>query len=267
MKTEWLKWTVPVITMAFLTLGCKDNNDLPDRPDPIEEAAPKLKKAVGSATDFQQFKYDSDGRITQYVSQWQFVQSDPSQIRRLEQNFVYNAAGQLTTLSSDAGIHNYVYKNGVLEKVESRSANRLISTTYFLFDAKGQVAEREEVVPEEHRLPDAPAKTKWKYTYDAKGNCVHTDYFLFMEDSYKLYESIDYSEFDTSGNPFDLLSFYPYVPWVKFHVNNPGKQTTSYASGGEPAITTYRYQYNSKGIPTQRTITQNGADWTVKLEY
>lgn len=267
MKTEWLKWTVPVITMAFLMLSCRNDHDIPDKPDPIVDASPKLKKAIGSTTDFQQFEYDNGGRITQYVSQWQFVQSDPSQIRRLEQNFEYNPAGQLVTVNSDAGIHRYFYKNGVLERIESQSAKRLISTTYFQFNAKGQVAEREEVVPEEHRLPDAPAKTKWKYTYDTKGNCIHTDYFLFIEDSYKLNESIDYSEFDNSGNPFDLLSFYPYIPWVKFHVNNPGKQTVLYASGGQPAITAYRYQYNSKGIPTQRTITQNGADWTVRLEY
>ncbi len=267
MKTLWLKWAVPALAMTFLLSACKDNAGIPTQPDPSAVTAPNLRKAIGSETDFQQFEYDAGGRLTQYVSQWQYVQSDPTQIRRLENNFEYNAAGQLTTVRSQGGSHQYFYKNGALERVESRAANRLISTTYFLFDAKNRVIEREEIVPEERHMPDDPAKTKWKYAYDAKGNCAQVDYYIYMNEAYKLYESTDYSDFDNSANPFDQLAFFPYVPWVKFQVNNPGKQTTTAASTGDKLVTTFQYQYDGKGVPIQRTMTQRGFAVTLKLEY
>ncbi|MCP1381671.1 hypothetical protein [Runella salmonicolor] len=267
MKTHLLKMTTWVVAVALMMTACKNNDDLPKPPDETETNALKLRKASASEIDYQLFDYDSSGRITRHVSQWQYVQSDPSQIKRIENNFEYNSAGQLITVRSQGSDHRYFYTNGTLERVESRASNRLISTTYFLFDAKGRVSEREEVVPDDRQMSDAPAKTKWKYTYDAKGNCVHVDYFLFMEGKYSLYETLDYSEFDSASNPFDQLSFFPYVPWVKFQVNNPGKQISTAASTGLKQSTTFRYQYDAKGIPTQRTINQGGAEWTLKLEY
>jgi hypothetical protein len=267
MKTPRLAWTTLVVALALFHSACKNNPEIPTPPNEPEQTAPKLRKAIGSETDFQQLDYDSSGRITQYVSQWQFVQSDPSQIKRLVYTFEYNAAGQLNTVRSKGDMHSYFYKNGILERIESRMTNRLISTTNFLFDEKGRVVEREEVMPDEQYAPELPSKTKWKYTYDTKGNCIHEDYFLFMDNKYQLYESTEHTEFDNSANPFDRLSFFPYVPWVKFQVNNPGKRTVTASSGGQPRITAYRYQYDSKGIPTQRTVSTNGADWTVKLEY
>jgi hypothetical protein len=266
MKTpSLLSFAIATAMLLFLN-ACRHTHGESTPEEPLS-IPPKLQKAFRSDTEFQEFKYDAAGRITQYISQWQYVISDPTQVQRIENTFEYNTAGQLIRVNSNRGFHDYHYKNGMLERIESFSGGRLISTTYLKFTIKGQVSEREEVTPEAHQQPDSPSKTKWVYTYDSKSNCTHVDYFLFLKNQYELYEKTDYSGFDNNYNPLNLVAFYPYVPSALFHINNPTTAVTTSAATGAQNITTFGYQYNEKGIPISKTTTYHNEPNTLHFQY
>jgi YD repeat-containing protein len=275
-------WVATVLGVS----SCKEQNETPqpivvnpnptqpqnpNRPDtPPVTIAPKIQKAMYSDRDFQQFEYDTQGRITKYVSQWQSVQSDPSKITRIDNVFVYDAAGQLTTVRNQAGESRYQYQNGKVSTIETYASNgKLLSTMRIKWNDKSQVTEREEVIPTSLRLPDGPEATKWLYNYDSKGNCLKMQLFYQKNGQYQLFETTDFSEFDNAPNALDILAFSPFLPTTVFQTNNPGRITVTFAlTPSYQQRVTHQYRYNDKGIVTERTTSRQGNGViTMRFEY
>jgi YD repeat-containing protein len=286
MKTNHLTVMALLAATVLGVSSCKEKNEVPQpivvNPDPAQPQdpnkpdtppvtiAPKIQKAMYSDRDFQQFEYDAQGRIAKYVSQWQSVQSDPSKITRIDNVFVYDAAGQLTSVRNQAGESRYQYQNGKISTIETYATNtKLLSTMRIKWNDKNQVTEREEVIPVSLRSPDGPEATKWLYSYDLKGNCVKMEYFYQKNGQYQLFETTVFSEFDNAPNALDVVAFSPFLPSTVFQVNNPGRMTVTFAlNPSYQQSVTHQYRYNDKGIVTERNTTRQGnGTITTRFEY
>ncbi|AEI51967.1 hypothetical protein [Runella slithyformis] len=286
MKTNHLPAMALLAATVLSASSCQEKNGVPQpivvNPNPTQPqtpnrpgtppatTAPKIQKAIYSDRDFQQFEYDAQGRIDKYVSQWQSVQSEPDKITRIDNIFIYDAAGQLTTVRNQAGESRYRYQNGKVSTIETYATNgRLLSTMRIKWNDKNQVTEREEVIPTGLRLPDSPEATKWLYSYDSKDNCVKMEYFYQKEGQYQLFETTLFSEFDNAPNALDAVAFHPFLPSAVFQANNPGRMTVTFAvNPSYQQRVMHQYRYNDKGIVTERSTTRQGSGiTTMRLEY
>lgn len=284
MKTHRLTVVALLVAVVLSVSSCKEQNESPkpivvnptpppqepNKPDVPATIAPKLSKVVYSDSDFQQFEYDAEGRITKYLSQWQSVQSDPSKIARIDHVFAYNTVGQLTTVRGQEGESRYQYQNGKVSGIQTYALNgKLLSTMYIKWNDKNQVVEREEIIPVGVRLPDGPEATKWLYGYDNNGNCVKVEYFYQKDGKFQLFETTVFSEFDNAPNALDVIAFHPFLPSAVFQAHNPGRQLVTFAlNPSYQQSVRHQYRYNTKGIVTERTtIKQNNGIATMRLEY
>lgn len=243
-------------------LGNSDDISVIVNPALTDPTATKVVKITYSSIDYQAMTYDDYGKIITFHSQWQFVQNDPSVVKEINYRFHYNEAGQIRQLTTDDASSpvNYYYKNGVLERTEELNyKNEVDARCYYTFEGNR--------LKEEHWETNSAAGDMEKYTirfdYDNKGNVIKESTFVPAKSGYgeELSETTEYSDFDDKKNPDNVLVRHPYLPWVKMHVNNPGKKVFKIADGTIVSTEVYTYQYGVNGYPLQkkRKVYANGA--------
>ncbi|MDJ1506746.1 PKD domain-containing protein [Xanthocytophaga agilis] len=243
-------------------LGNSDDVSVIVNPALTDPNAAKVVKITYSALDYQDMTYDDEGKIVTYYTQWQFVQNDPSMIKKITYRFHYNEAGQVKQLTTDEAGYpvNYYYKNGVLEKTEELNyKNEVGVRRYYTFEGSRLKEERWET--------NIAAGDMEKYTirfdYDTKGNVIRESTFKPAKsgNGEEIYNITEYSDFDDKKNPDNALMRFPYLPGVKIHVNNPGKKVFKSANGTVISTEVYIYQYGVNRYPSQkkRKIYANGA--------
>lgn len=228
-----------------------------------------LRQLTRSATDFQQFEYDAAGRVSQYVSQWQFMQNSP-QVRRLTQRLEYNQAGKLMRIRKEGSEIRYVYDAAgtLLRAEEYNTLGDLLNRHSYQWAGNKLV---EEIA--ENRLSGGDwARLKSSFEYDQAGNLTkETKVVLLANGTERPELTIEYSEFDRylKHPADDFIMRQPFVGQGIFQVNNPGKKVIRIANGRIVTEERYSYTYGNMGYPSQKATngTTEGVSWTASLNY
>ena len=209
--------------------GCRpDPADEPTDPVPPQQQLPNPLPTKALVTllwwaekDHQSFSYNTKGQVSQLTSQWQYVEGDPSQIRTITYNFQYDAQDRPSRIQTTDGFSaKYFYNGNRVEKTQELYPGGAIANelTYLY---------QNERVSEEHwRIPgiagDPDDVYKHVFSYDAKGNVNRIE--TFEQDSlqqFRLLEKVEYEDFDDKINPTSWMMRYPYLPQMRFQMNNP----------------------------------------------
>lgn len=240
-------------------------------PNPLPAHA-RLKGFTWSERDYQRFYYNQLGQVTQQYSQYQFVQNDPSQIRKITYDFEYDGSNQLEALkSSDGPVWKYTYKNGLIAH-----AQRIIPGTGAVVEEVTFTRNNNRIVQELRRYTSpangATYTSKSVFGYDDRGNLNKVE--LYSKNGYPqspeplvLQMTTLYSEFDDKINPSSWMLRSPSLPQIRWQMNNPRKKTVILAIAQTTEVTTYSYVYNQNGLPASQTKYGPGGPVTVHYHY
>ncbi len=254
MKTRLLFQASKLSFLLFALLASSCQNDTEDTtPRESEPPAARVKQITYAPTDFQSFEYDATGRWSRYYTQWQYVQNDPGIIQKLTYDLHYDKANRLIQLTRVEGGYpvDYYYENGKLAKTEERNhKNEVEVRRTYSFEGDRLLEEKLET----NLASGESAGYTIRFEYDAKGNLVKETTLApkASGQALEVYSSIEYSDFDTKKNPDNKLMRFPYLPWVTFHINNPGRKTTKGANGKIISEEILTYQYDSSDYPSQK---------------
>ncbi|MCU0353184.1 MAG: hypothetical protein MUD08_05505 [Cytophagales bacterium] len=221
-------------------------------------AGSRLKKIAYSATDFQEFEYDSEGKLTRYVSQYQFVQGDPTKIQRITYQMQYDDLKRLVRVTQNNGtlttsIKTYFYKDGVLEKTEEARPNgRLLERRTFTFADNRLMQELRETADDAGQVQ---ATYRTDFAYAGNGNLTKETVYLRGNSGFNVDHTFEYSDFDDKPKSDHLLTRFLFLPSMVLHPNNPGKVVMKLANGTVNYTENYTFQYSPTGLPV-RSIRQ-----------
>lgn len=235
-------------------------------PNPLPTHA-LVKRLAWSDIDFQRLTYNDQGQVAQLHSQWQFVQNDPTQIRQITYDFQYDAQHKLAEVtSSDGPVTKYFYQGDRIQKVQ-----QIIPGTGLEKEENTYTTSNGRIVQGIRRLTNlATGETtifKLMFGYDAKGNLNKVDnYVQEPGQPFKWYQTFVYSDFDNKMNTTSWMLRTPYLPQIRWQINNPGKMTLMMPNlPGK--VTTYTYTYNQQGLPASKTTMESGVSLRVFYQY
>mgnify|MGYP001294259727 CR=1 FL=1 len=237
-------------------------------PNPLPANA-LVKNLTWSANDYVQLTYNKNGQVAQRYSQWQFVQGDPTKIKKFISDFQYDAQGRLTEITSpDGPVMQYQYQGGWIEKVR-----KVIPATGAVTEEVNYSIGNRRITQEIRRFtsPTTGATTFLKsvFGYDDRGNLNRVDTYAKTAsgNAFVLQETVLYSDFDDKINPTSWMLRTPYLPQVRWQINNPRKKTVILAIAQTKKVTTYSYTYNEQGLPASQTTNGEGGPLTVYYQY
>ncbi len=254
-------------TVLSLIACKKDPEEVPD-PSPVRY---QLRQVKWSETDYLSFSYHDNGRVRQMHNQWQFLSGDPTQIRIVQDSFLYDDQNRLVQTFSTGGFYTkYYYNGGRLDRTEELyGGGAVLSENSYRYDGdrlSGQL----------RRLANGPGEPPtvylFQFGYDVRGNLNKVEIFLQPDESTpempaELISTLSYSDFDDKINPASWLLCYPYLPQTIFQHNNPRKEVYQAAAGGNPQITTYEYEYDRNGLPLVQRKFKEGRVTTSAYHY
>lgn len=240
-----------LVLMSFFVMACgKDEETLviPIPETPVE----RVKQILKSPTDIQSFEYNEMGKVSRYISQWQFVQNDPASVKKIIYDFVYDTNGSLSQVKFGNSKINYYYQNNLLYKTEET-------------DGKSEILNERIYTYENNRLHEEYTNVKNLRTglydtfirifkYDAKGNLIKEEEFYKEAGKQAFIPSgrTEYDAFDDKANP-DVMTFrFPFLPMIEFFKNNPGKTTHYLSNGNVLNELSFTYVYNDKNYPVKK---------------
>ena len=240
-------------------------------PNPLPASA-LVKKMVWSESDFVEFTYNKAGQVARRYSQWQFVQGDPTKIKKFISDFQYDPQHKLAEMTSpDGPTTQYFYQGDWIEKVR-----KVIPATGLVLEEVNYSKANQRIVQEVRRFtsPTTGETTMIKsvFGYDAKGNLNKVETYAKSGGAgsgnpFVLQEIVLYSDFDDKVNPTGWMLRTPYLPQVRWQFNNPRKKTVILAIAQTKKVTTYTYTYNEQGLPASQTTFSEGGPLTVFFQY
>jgi len=268
----------PLLTLVILLafVACKKDPD----PIPLPEVPPQQQlpnplpatALVGqlkwSDNDHETMTYNAQGQVSQMVSQWQYVEGDPSKIRSILYDFHYDLERKPAMLSSSDGFRvQYFYHDTLVERTrEMLASGTILNEVTYLYNTDLRI------VQEVHRRtnwPNEPVQVlKYVFGYDNRGNLNKVEeYEQVGIDEFELLMTTEYSDFDNKVNPTSWKLRYPFLPQVRWQMNNPRKETRHWPTG-ETLVVTATYDYNSVGLPVaKRTVHPTGGQATMTYTY
>ncbi len=261
------------LTLSFT--ACKVEEDPSPEPNVPAQTSPlpsyaMLKSLKYSDIDLQQFNYDANGRLNQLVSQWQFVQNDPSQVRKVVYDFKLDAQNRPTELSYHPGFKTqFVYKNGLIERTQEFFPGGAVFKDRQYQYQQNRISRIVEV-----RANVSPAEGtttyRFDYSYDQRGNLNKVQEYVLSnpntpQEKTKLLLTTEYQDFDDQINPGSWLLVYPYLPHLRWQINNPRKEVRY--EGDFSKTTLYTYRYNDQKLPVSRTAQSEGGSLTAQYLY
>ncbi|MCK6695468.1 MAG: hypothetical protein L6Q97_25620, partial [Thermoanaerobaculia bacterium] len=122
-----------------------------------------------SANDYVRLNYNEKGQVAQRYSQWQYVQGDPTKIKKFISNFRYDAQGRLAEVSTTEGpVMQYQYQGDWIEKVR-----KIIPETGVVLEEVSYSNDKRRIVQEIRRYTNPftgePTQLKSVFGYDARG--------------------------------------------------------------------------------------------------
>lgn len=254
----------PLLTLVVLLafVACKKDPDpVPVSPVPPQQQLPNPLPATAlvgqlkwTDNDHETMTYNDQGQVSQLISQWQFVEGDPTKIRTIQYDFHYDLEHKPAMVSSSDGFRvQYIYHDTLVERTrEMLASGTMLNEVTYLYNTDFRI------VQEVHRRTDLgePVRLyKYVFGYDNKGNLNKIEQFEQTGvDQYNLLQTTEYSDFDNKVNPTSWMLRYPFLPQVRWQMNNPRRETHRWPSG-ESKTTLYAYEYNAAGLPKLRQTT------------
>lgn len=233
-------------------------------------AAARVKAMVWSPTDQQLFAYNAQGQVSRLVSQWQSVIGDPTQVTRVTYDFAFDAQ-QRPVSKKVTGSTNWQfdYADALIERAQELDGRPLALSDYQYQQWDSRI--RTIFVKRRVDATSTVANFKWELSYDPQGNL--TKWAEYRQNDhptngqlYTLLQTVEYSDFDTAINPIGWMVLQPYLPQVRWHLNNPRRELRSTPNElGE--LIEHHYSYNAQGLPSQRRTTRRGLTTTVDFVY
>ncbi len=209
--------------------------------------------------DHETMTYNNQGQVAQLISQWQYVEGDPTKIRSIQYDFHYDTEHKPVMLSYSDGFRvQYIYHDTLVERTrEMLSSGTMLNEVTYLYNTDLRI------VQEVHRRTDLgePVRLyKFVFGYDTKGNLNKIDeYEQTGVDQFNLLHTTEYSDFDNKMNPTSWMLRFPFLPQVRWQMNNPGREVHRWPSG-ESRTTLHSYEYNAAGLPKLRRTTAHTGD-------
>lgn len=267
----------PALLAAALLIGfsaCKKDPVEPNPQTPQQQVYPNplpadalVKQLKWAPNDHQTFTYNNDNQVSRLVSQWQYVEGDPTQIKSVTYDFEYDAQKRPLKVTDNYGYASkYFYNaNNQIAKNQEVSPDGTVNKEVSFVYANSRV------IQENWRVNGEPIDSVYVYkhvfSYDTNGNLNKIEVFERLPDlQFKLLETTTYSDFDDKLNVGSWLLRFPYLPQMQYQFNNPRKQVRQTA-GGTAEVTTHEYVYNAKGRPLSRTSNGPGGSQTVTYQY
>jgi|GEM_PF-1576597 len=280
MKKQALKPVLFALLVAFVAAACEKDPVTDPNPNPVppQQQLPnplpanalvsKLKK---TEVDHETFTYNAKGQVSQVKAQWQYDQSDPTKIRTLVYDFEYDAQDKPIQINYSGGFSTkFSYHGNLVHRTKEfyPGGDWSREVTYIYADNRIK-----QEIWHVNGLYGEPADIyRHDFGYDAKGNLAKIEVFEQVIDStsgqqqYKLLETVEYSDFDDKINPTSWMLRYPFLPQVRWQMNNPRREIRR-LSGGTVHTTTHEYAYNNEGLPASRRTTTAGGVQTTTYEY
>jgi hypothetical protein len=238
-------------------------------PNPLPAHA-RVREIKRTETDHQTFYYNNRRQVSQVRSQWQFDESDPTQIRTIVYDFQYDEQDRpFQVQTSDGFFANYFYHDTLVERTkEFFPGGALFNEVTYIYNNSRIIQQ----IWRRANLPGEPTSVfKYTFNYDSKGNLAKVEKFELVDASgpatrYELLETTEYSDFDDKINPTSWMLFYPYLPQVRYQYNNPRREVRKQV-GVAPIVTDYRYEYSAAGLPVVVHTTIGGETATKQYKY
>ena len=229
-----------------------------------------VKQVKWSDNDHLTAIYDSQNRLTQWRSQWQIIENDPTLIRSIIYDFQYDAQSMLTRISYSGGfVTNIYYNNQLVEKAQELFPGGAVMNDFtFLYFNKRIIG----IIRKAANLHGGvPTTYKYEFGYDQKSNLNEIREMVLLEKPvngkpYQLLETTTYSDFDNEINTTHWLVQFPWMPQVRWQFNNPRRMTIK-TEGGSTRTFTYYYTYNDQGLPVEKLESSDGFIKKSRLNY
>lgn len=263
------------ILLAIVSFGfgaCKKDPIDPSIPVPVNQqpnplpASALLKHIRWAENDHYTIAYNDHNQPLQLISQYQFVEGDPTQIRTLIYDFQYDAQQRLSQVNQTGGwVTKYFYHGDLIHNVKDfYPGGALANETVFIY-ANNKIVQENYLVS--NPVGEPPSVYKRMLGYDGKGNLIKVETFEQQADlSFKLIQTTTFSDFDNKVNTSNWISRYPFLPQVRWQFHNPGKETVQ-LEGDLPKSTTFAYTYNAQGLPISKTENRPNGTLTAQLQY
>ncbi|WP_207433483.1 hypothetical protein [Sabulibacter ruber] len=251
MKTFLSKLAFALATTLLLA-GCSLDDPQPNSgPSPV-----LLKKVTTSQGDQREFLYTAGGWLTGIVGHGFLALNENEDS---ESDVIYDNWGRIAyvlTEGPDIDTENAYYytSDNKLYKIDELINDQLESYHTFEYGNNGKLAVRTSFY--KTATTDAPsAANKLSYTYDTNGNVSEETlhHRAAPAQPWQLVHTRKYENYDAKIAVEHLTDFL-FTPSIILHKNNPGKVTTTLASG-EQRVTTFTYQYNEQNLPVKKTTT------------
>jgi YD repeat-containing protein len=226
-----------IVPGFFMAAGCKKNED-------THAPITLLAQSVAGA-ETTSYSYDENNRAVGYS----VTNTIPAQ--SYTATYSYNSSGQLAevrynpanSIEDTKEVYTYT-ASGQVATIESYYVTSTYSSLFARSEADYSIPGKVSVF----RFTSAGSGTAYlhtEYFLDNKGNIIRQIVYTVTGNPVVTTEN---AEFDQRPNPITSLPRTGYAQ----NVNNYGKVTVT-AAGGSPSVTTYAYEYDADGFPTQRT--------------
>jgi len=235
-----------IVSFACLLASCNKSDEETITPD--TKSIKFVKQITSSTTDFVAYKYDPEGNVIKYTSQWQ----NGTGLNRLTQVFEYDGK-KLSRSSTETGYASYTYTNNVLAKSDHFAFNgKKISSLIYSFNAAGKLTEVLEQIA--NSLSDGPEETRITYQYYPNGNLSRLDfaYRKHATEPFIINLTKLFVEYDNKVNTEPDGVAGNFLPGVILMRNNPIKINNLLPNGTIEGYSRYEYSYNEKGYPITR---------------
>jgi YD repeat-containing protein len=280
MKKQALK---PVLFALLVVLGAtaceKDPATEPNpSPNPPQQELPNplpakalVSKLKWTDNDYYDFTYNAQNQVSHLHFQWQYVEGDPTQIRSIDYDFQYDAQDKPVQVNYTGGFSTkYAYHGNLVHRTKEFYPGGDWSREVTYIYVNDRITQE---IWHVNGLPGEPVDIyKYEFGYDAKGNLAEVKTYEQVTDStsgqqqFKLLETLEYSDFDDKINPTSWMLRYPYLPQVRWQMNNPRRETRRLADG-VAKVTTHEYEYNGEGLPISRRTTSTGGTQATAYIY
>lgn len=231
------KYVFAALLICFVASCSKKETAFP-QPEPVilDDARTVLLKTITEQGLPPQYKFVYD--TANYITEINYA--DGFSIYTVE--YQNKRVKKLTNTWS----HSYLlyhYNNGMVSTIdEFDSTNNLIQRFQLQYNTSGKLTEliRKDAAGVIYK--------KEKLSYHADGNLASIEQFRLMNDTLKLLQTREYSNYDNEVNVDDFyklhgfMETFLFLPQVKLQVNNPGKEITFSDTNTFEII--YTYQFN-----------------------
>lgn len=254
------------LSLGLCLAACDEDNPDPDPDNPAQTGCQLTKVVEEGDDEYGEVEYNTQGYITKLITKE--TGSNAADEYTL---FTYNTNNQLVKWENyddgqlDDDYATLGFTNNLLTTINNYDGSTISSVTTLKYDADKRVIEASN----DGEVDGIVFKTT--YTYDSKGNVTKEEYF----NNDVLTSTYTYENYDDKHTPYSAIKGVPGILLEDLSQNNPGKMTESYDSNGDGVlqpdeqsdVTTYIYKYNSDGLPTEVTETDQSGIEVMTFAY